>query len=371
MPSSPPPPPGALMSRSNFPQFGLAIAIGAAIGIAIFASQDEADPAEGGDGGGVAAPELVGDYVGQPPPGGTPEIFAPGLITTGIYTRDVAMTPDGSGLYFGVLLGPVAAIIETHRGADGVWSEPEVAPFSTDSRFFNLEPAISPDGSRFMFLSTRVQGREPEPEELRNWSNQDIWVMDREEDQWGEPYNLGAPVNTEESEFFPSMTRDGTLYFTRGIEDGQGSFIYRSRLVNGEYQEPERLGAEVNATPNQFNAFIDPDESYLIICTGDRDDSLGGTDYYVVFRSDDDRWSEPINMGEVVNTPGDGEFSPYVSPDGRYFFFMSTSFGAQERIPPALTWDYIKSYRMMPEIGNAGIYWMDASFIEELRPEGF
>ena len=83
------------MSRSNLPQFGLAIAIGAAIGIAIFASQDEADPAEGGDGGGVAAPELVGDYVGQVPPGGTPEIFAPGLITTGIYTRDVAMTPDG------------------------------------------------------------------------------------------------------------------------------------------------------------------------------------------------------------------------------------------------------------------------------------
>ena len=103
----------------------------------------------------------------------------------------------------------------------------------------------------------------------------------------------------------------------------------------------------------------------------DTDDSLGGTDYYVVFRSDEDRWSEPINMGEVVNTPGDGEFSPYVSPDGRYFFFMSTRLGAQERIPPALTWDYINAYRMMPEIGNAGIYWVDAALIEELRPEGF
>ncbi len=310
----------------------------------------------------------VGDYVGQPPPGGSARLFAPGLVTTGIYTRDVAMTPDGSELYFGVLLGPVTAIVETHRGVDGVWTEPEVASFSRDSRFFNLEPAIAPDGSRFMFLSTRVEGREPEADEIRTWSNQDIWVMDREGDHWGSPYDLGSPVNSEEAEFFPSLTRDGTLYFTRESADGERSDIYRARLEEGRYLEPERLGPEVNSTARQFNAFIAPDESYLIFCTGGRDDSLGGTDYYVAFRSPDDRWSEPVNLGDRVNTPGDGEFSPYVSPDGRYLFFMSTRLSARERIPDTLTWSYIRDYRMMPEIGNAGIYWMDAAFIEELRP---
>jgi len=312
-----------------------------------------------------------GDYLGQPVPDDQPEIFAPGLVTTGIYTRDVAMTPDGSELYFGVLLGPVSAIIETHRGPDGIWTEPEVAPFSRDSRFFNLEPAIAPDGSRFMFLSTRVEGREPEEGDVRTWSNQDIWVMDREGDHWGSPYNLGAPVNSEASEFFPSLTSDGTLYFTRESDEERESYIYRSRLEGGRYQEPERLGPEVNSTSNQFNAFISPDESYLILSTGGRDDSLGGTDYYVVFRSPDDRWSEPINLGEDVNTPGDGEFSPFVSRDGRFFFFMSTRPIARTRIPDTLTWKYIRGYRMMPEIGNAGIYWMDASFIERLRPVGF
>ena len=316
-------------------------------------------------------PGLTGDYLGQPLPGDTAEIFAPGLVTTGVYTRDVAMTPDGSELYFGVLLGPVSTIVETHRGPDGVWTEPEVAPFATDSRFFHLEPAISPDGSRFMFLSTRVEGREPAEDEMRSWSNEDIWVMDREGDHWGEPYNLGAPVNSEAAEFFPSLTRDGTLYFTRGTEGGEESYIYRARLENGRYQEPERLGPEVNSTPNQFNAFIAPDESYLIVCTGGREDTRGDTDYYVVFRSADDRWSEPVNLGDRVNTPGGGEFSPYVSPDGKYFFFMSTRFGTRDRIPDTLTWKYIQEYRTMPEIGNAGIYWMDASFIQALRPEGF
>jgi len=323
---------------------------------------------------GCASPDAggpLGDYVGQPLPGDTAELFAPGLITTGVYTRDVAMTPDGSEFYFGVLLGPVSAIVETHRGADGAWTEPEVASFSTDSRFFNLEPAIAPDGSRFMFLSTRVEGRDPDESELRAWANEDIWVMDREGDHWGEPYNLGAPVNSEAAEFFPSLTNDGTLYFTRGSEGGEESYVYRSRLVEGRYQEPELLGPEVNSTPNQFNAFVAPDESYVIVCTGGREDSLGGTDYYVVFRSPDDRWSEPVNLGDRVNTAGDGEFSPYVSPDGRFFFFMSTRLGARDRIPDTLTWKYIREYRMMPEIGNAGIYWMDASFIGRLKPAGF
>jgi hypothetical protein len=314
---------------------------------------------------------LTGPYVGQAPPGDTAEIFAPGVVTTGVYTRDVAIMPDGSELYFGVLLGPVTAIAVTRQGPDGGWSKPEVASFSRDSRFFNLEPAISPDGSRLMFLSTRVDGREPDPGEMRAWANEDIWVVDRAGDDWSEPYNLGPPVNTEDSEFFPSMTRDGTLYFTRGTEGGEESHIYRSRLVDGQYQEPERLGPEVNSTANQFNAFIAPDESYLILCTGDRDDSLGGTDYYVVFRSDEDRWSGPINLGTAVNTPGSGEFSPYVSPDGRYLFFMSTRLGAREKIPHTLDWDYIQGYRNQPEIGNAGIYWIDASFIEALRPSGF
>ena len=316
-------------------------------------------------------PTLTGDYLGQTPPGAVPELFAPGIVTTGMYTRDVAMTPDGSELYFGVLLGTVTAIIETHRGSDGVWSEPEVAPFSRDSRFFNLEPHVSPDGSRLLYLSTRVEGREPAPEELRSWANQDIWVVDRVGTGWGEPYNLGAPVNTEESEFFPSMTMDGTLYFTRGLNGGQESYIYRSRLVEGRYQEPERLGPEVNSTPNQFNAFIAPDESYLVLCTGSRQDTFGGTDYYVVFRSEDDRWSGPINLGEAVNTPAAGEFSPYVSPDGRYFFFMSTRRFPLEDLPDTLTWAYLKGFRQLPETGNAGIYWMDAGFIRELRPEGF
>jgi len=254
-------------------------------------------------------------------------------------------------------------------GEDGAWIEPEVASFSKDSRFFNLEPHITPDGSKFLFLSTRVEN--PGPEDLQNWSNQNIWVMDRTDDGWGEPYDLGPPVNSEEAEFYPSVTLDGTLYFTRGINGGQESYIYRSRLHDGVYREAERLGPEVNSTANQFNAFIAPDESYLIISTGSRDDSFGGSDYYIVFRDEADRWSEPVNMGGTVNTALNGEMSPYVSPDGRFFFFMTNRPFPMESLPDTLTWEYLKDFRDMPQTGNPGIFWMDAGFIQDLRPEGF
>lgn len=316
-------------------------------------------------------PVLQGPYLGQPLPGAAPRLFAPGIVSTGMFTRDVAMTPDGDEFYFGILLGRFTTILETHI-ENGRWTRPEVAPFARDARYFNLEPAISPDGLRFFFLSTRpAEDREPAAEEIRSWTNQDIWVMDRVGAAWGEPYNLGAPVNTDGPEFFPSATHDGTLYFTRGSEDGRESYIYRARLVDGRYQEPEKLGPEVNSTPSQYNAFIAPDEQYLIVCTGGRADTRGRTDYYVVFRNAEDVWSEPVNLGEPVNTAGDAEYSPYVSPDGKYFFFMSNRPRPDATLPDTLTLAFLQRYRTEPESGNAAIYWVEAGFIDQLRPEGW
>ena len=313
-------------------------------------------------------PVLTGAYLGQTPPGDSAELFAPGIVTTGMYTRDVAMTPDGNEIYFGVLVGGLAVILET-KLENGRWTKPEVAPFSTNSEYLSLEPHISPDGEHFYFLSTRPPaGEELAEDETRTWVNQDIWAMDRVENGWGEPYNPGPPINTDAPEFFPSVTRDGTMYFTRGSDDSQESYIYRSRLVNGEYTEPERLGPNVNSTASQYNAFIAPDESYIIICTALREDGLGGGDYFIVFRDDNDNWSTPINMGDRVNTPRGSEFSPYVSPDGRYFFFMAARPRPAESFPAVLTADFLWDLHSGPQNGDVDIYWIDAGFIEELRP---
>jgi hypothetical protein len=306
--------------------------------------------------------ELRGPYLGQEAPGLEPLLFAPGVVSTGLQTRDVAMTPDGRELYFSVTAGAATMIMET-REVDGVWSEPVVAPFS--GRFLDIEPAISPDGQRFFFLSTRPQpGQEPK----EGWVYQDIWVMDREGDSWGEPFNLGAPVNSDAPEYYPSVTSDGTLYFTREGADGVSS-TYRSHLIDGAYDEPEMLPPQVNCGSNRANVFVAPDESFAIVPAMGRDDGLGGFDYFVVFRSDDDTWSEPINMGPAINQPDGREWSASLSPDGKFLFFMSSR--RLDSVEPVLTGRSISKLLEMslePGQGSSDIWWVSAEIIEGLRP---
>lgn len=317
------------------------------------------------------AAALSGDYLGRTPPGATPALFAPGVVSTGLYERDVAMTPDGNELYFGLMTGGEAMIVVSKRQNE-VWSAPEIAPFCDDAEILDLEPHITPDGKRFLFLSTRPgEGKEKKP----GWANQDIWAMDRTANGWGKPYNLGAPVCTDAPEFFPSATRDGTLYFTREVTESEKkrNLILRARLVDGRYAEPEILPEAVNPGDQQFNAFIDPDERYLVLGIAEREDNVGAADYFVCFREKNDTWTDPVNMGPLVNTPGNRVVSPYVSRDGKYFFFASNRTTEADRAQTETTrarrsYETIRRMASEPQNGSSDIYWVDASFIETLRP---
>ncbi len=110
----------------------------------------------------------------------------------------------------------------------------------------------------------------------------------------------------------------------------------------------ERLGDVVNSTNDQYNAFIAPDESYIIVPNGRRSDGFGGTDYYISFRDEDDTWVGPFNLGSEVNSPFGKEWSAYVSPDGAYLFFMSD--------------------RGSDNSGRSRIFWVDAAFLNEMNP---
>jgi hypothetical protein len=309
------------------------------------------------------APLLIGPYLGQQPPGAEPRVFAPGIVSTGMLDRDIAITPDGREIYFSLgTPGYEVCVLAVCRLLDGRWSDPEVAPFSGLPGIGDLEPAISPDGGRFFFLSTR-----PRPGKGAQDRNEDIWVMDRQGERWGEPYPVGAPIDTDDKEYFPSVTRDGTLYFTRAKQGERENVIFRSRLVDGRYQEAVRLPAQVNAGVNRFNAFIAPDESYLLLSVLGRPDAVGRSDYYVVFRSPDDTWSEPINLGPLINRPGGMGFSPYVSPDGKYLFFMSVR-PRGELNAERLTRSRLLELWRGPENTLADTSWVDAGFLAKLRP---
>ena len=99
---------------------------------------------------------LSGPYLGQKLPGTTPEIFAPGIVSTGLYERDLAISPDGKEIYYTVRYrknhkDKFAIIVVKQK--NGIWSEPEVASFS--GKYFDMEPYIQPDGKKMFFTSKR------------------------------------------------------------------------------------------------------------------------------------------------------------------------------------------------------------------------
>ncbi len=298
---------------------------------------------------------LKGDYLGQTP-SKKPTVFAPELISTGLYERDFAVSPDGNEIYYSLFQGDWNTIMISKR-VNNIWQEPVVASFARDTSFFFAEPALSIDGNKIYFLATKPRENE---KAKPGWSNQNIWVAERQSDgNWGESKPLPENINAFD-EFYPSLTNDGTLYFCRTDTKSGVSQILRSKLVNGEYTDPIILPAPINEKGTIFNACIAPDDSYLIGCVSERDSTnLKRVTYMLFFHNPDDTWSKGIDLVKELNLPCPNAISVSVSYDGKYLFFASTKKTIKfKEILPDWKLSTISKRRLLPGNGNADIYWM-------------
>lgn len=304
-------------------------------------------------------PDLSGSYLGQELPGDSAVLFAPGLVSTGATERDLIFTPDGQEAFFVRSVGRLYSTIFYSKNENGKWLKPEVFKFCTHSKYKYLEPFVTSDGKKLFFVTDRpVKGEEP--------GSFDIWVSEKNElNEWTEPYKLDAPVNTAENDFFPTVTKNGTIYFTALDTMMKEEFIYRSKFVNGEYTKPEKLNEKVNGGRARFNVTIASDESYIIVPTYGTNDAPRNTNYFIVFRNENDQWSEPINMEPYLKS--EGGWSASISPDQRYLFFMASKTVKKDNI--TLTENKLKELYNAPQNGNPDIYWIKADFIEDLRKQ--
>lgn len=130
-------------------------------------------------------------------------------------------------------------------------------------------------------------------------------------------------------DYFPTLTRSGTLYFSSNRPGGLGqSDIYRVRRLAGRWAAPENLGAAVNTPGLEFDPFVSPDETYLVFAS-ERPGGHGGADLYVTAWKADGTWTTPVNLGPRVNSKFE-DYAPMVSPDGRYLFFTSGTPGSDD-----------------------------------------
>lgn len=147
-----------------------------------------------------------------------------------------------------------------------------------------------------------------------------IWRSKRNGNKWSKAELLPPAVNSELSEYYPMLTDSGNLYFSRELKDTSYD-IFVSKFIDGKYQEAKRLPDYINTSLLESDAYIAPDESYMIFVRMYAEGDLGVSDLYISFNNNG-IWSKPKNMRSINSNGVDG--SPFVTSDGECLFFTST-----------------------------------------------
>jgi len=284
-----------------------------------------------------------------------PAVFAPGTISTGDFESHPAFTPDGKTLYY-LKDAPNFSFwtLVVSQFRNGSWQAPQVVPWSGQYR--DADPFITPDGRRMYFISDRPVDDKPK-EDL------DIWMVERDGDQWSAPKHLDAPVNSPGNEWFPTIAADGTIYFGSDREGGLGrTDLYRCRRNGDHYEAAENLGPNVNSKADEFEPLINADQSMLIFMASGRPEGKGAGDLYVSV-SENGQWQPAKNLGEPINSRA-LEIAPKISPDGRWLFFTSTRgvFVGKPFDKQKSTQDFFSTLRG-PGNGLGDIYQVDISAV--------
>jgi Tol biopolymer transport system component len=256
-------------------------------------------------------PQLTGPYMGQKPPGKTPEVFAPPIVSTNDHIEmDCTWAPDGKSFYFGRSetseISSNWAIWETQSNDSG-WSKPRIVSFSGVYR--DVAPFVTPDGKKMIFY--RMGNQE---DDVRRGS----WIVQKDNGKWGEPRYF--------TDAYCLMTQDfHTFYFTTEEREETSKDIAQIVFENGAFSAPADLPGELNSSEWEAHQYLSPDGSYMLF------DRIEQT--FVSFRKEDGTWGPGVDLGMKLHIP-------CVSPDGKYIFFEA----------------------------NGDIYWVSASLVEDLRP---
>ena len=269
-------------------------------------------------------PKLSGPYLGQTPPGTTPEIFAPGIISTPEHEYGISFSRDLREIYLKrITNGQGKNLVFCYE--NGRWQEPKEVRFHEEGRYGEIH--LTPDG-KYLLANQITAGAAGNLEST-------IVRFVRESGIWTNPVTVGPGMRA-------TSTEKGDIYVTV-VLDYKTSLgaIGRYRFFNGNYEKVQILKGDINLDNiNSSHPFIAPDESYLIFGSKRGDDASGCL--YVAFKWKDDDWSRPVPLSKRLDpSKNTNHWIAAVSPDGKYLFY------------------------------NAGsdIYWVSAKIIEDLRRE--
>ncbi|MBU2920049.1 hypothetical protein KO504_01725 [Winogradskyella psychrotolerans] len=263
-----------------------------------------------------------------------------------INVRDFCISKDGNEAFFTVQspnqeISQLAYIKKKKKG----WSKPELLPFC-DSYMY-LEPFLSFDNKRLFFVSNR-----PLNDSINKKKDFDIWYVERDNKDkvWSKPKNVGKPINSELDEFYPSVSKNGNIYFTMVSPDGFGKDdIYYCEWKGDSYSNPILLDENINSAGYEFNAFISEKEDFIIYSKYKEKDGQGSGDLYISKKDTKGNWKKAVNLGIPVNTKY-MEYCPFYDEQNQILYFTSK----RNNIHPR-NFDTISEFRKYINESNNGL----------------
>ncbi len=231
-----------------------------------------------------------------------------------------------------------------------------------NSTYEETMPMIAPDGQTFYF------SRANHPDNIGGIKDEnDIWYseLNRETGKWGKSKNLGPLLNNKGPNYISSITPDGNAMtvllgnqYTKGNKMKPGVSV--STKSSEGWSKPEPLdinNALIETTDGNY--FLANNRNVLVMAI-DRFDAFGEKDLFVSFLQKDNKWTEPLNLGNDINTVN-MESSPYLAADNETIYFSSKGFsgygGSDVYISRRLddTWtNWTEPENLGPEINSIG-----------------
>ena len=194
------------------------------------------------------------------------------------------------------------------------WGPPELADFNRPNSN-QATVSVSADGQFLYFYKDDNEG------------NGDIYVSERDDDNYYSPKKLSA-VNSSAWETHVTSSIDGNIMFF--VSDREGGYggrdIYRLvKLPNGEWSEPFNVGPPINTPFDEDSPFLHPDaKTFYFSSNGEK--SMGGFDIFHTQLNNEGKWTDPVNMGYPLNTVEDDLYFT-TNADGKNGFYASSNEG--------------------------------------------
>lgn len=197
-----------------------------------------------------------------------------------------------------------------------------------NSTYNELRPLITPEANTLFF------SRQNHPENTGGVKDdEDIWFAERDttSGDWLKAKNIGKPLNNNGPNFISSISSDGqamllllgnAYYSNNRMTQGVSMSLKND---DGTWTKPQNLDIINDYNLSKKANYFLANDMETIVMSVERKDSYGDRDMYVIFLQEDGSWSQPMNLGQQINSAAE-EGSPFLASDGKTMFFSSKGF---------------------------------------------